>query len=417
MYRLEGTEKNGYSLNFVLKFGNSTVPLPEGYGPETVDKLEQQYVTNISSPEKQPTVIVIMNETFADLKVLGNELQTSKEIIPFFNSLDKNTIRGYALSSVFGGRTANSEYEFLSGNTMGFLPADSLVYQQFIKVRENYTLMSSLKELEYNCYAMHPADSKNWARESTYPLLGFDDSYFVDDFPQENLLRGHVSDQEMYEQLISLYEEKSRDENLFLFGITMQNHSGYDDPNFPAEIQLEGYSKEYPDVEQYLTLLRYSDQALQYLVEYFEAVEDDVVILFFGDHMPRLDDVFYRETHGGDYTTLDEQMLQYMVPFAIWANYDIEEQYIPCTSLNFLSNYLFETMGTTLPAYNAFLLDVNEVIPAMNSIGYYSKSKERFIPYSEATGIEAEILHQYQILQYNCLLDSDRSHVFFPAFD
>lgn len=416
LFEKEGSIYNGCILNFTLRCRDSRISKPEGYEAEAIKSLEEKYKSDTSSSqaEKRPTVIVIMNESFSDLSVLGSQFQTSEEATPFFDSLQENTIRGYALASVFGGTTANSEYEFLSGNSMGFLPYGSVVYPQFINGHKSYTIMSFLKDLGYSCYAMHPESPRNWVRKSTYPLLGFDNSYFQEAFPYKNLLRSHVSDQEMYEELISLYEEKVKDEELFLFGITMQNHGGYFTENFPAEIKLEGYSQEYPDVEQYLTLLQYSDRALQYLLEYFSRVNDDVVILFFGDHMPGLSDDFYYETCGGDYTTLDEQMRQYIVPFAVWANYDIEEKYIPCTSLNFLSNYLFEAMGITPPVYNEFLSDVSKIVPAMNSMGYYSLNRGMFVPYDEAAGVEAEILHQYRILQYNCLFDNDRSSVFFP---
>ena len=138
--------------------------------------------------------------------------------------------------------------------------------------------------------------------------------------------------------------------------------------------------------------------------------------MFFGDHLPNLDPGFYEELHGGPFDTLEEQMLQYTVPFFVWANYDIEEQDVGLTSLNFLSNYVYEAAGLPLPPYNAFLKDVQEVIPAMNAFGYYSKEQGAFIPYEEAAGEEAEMLDLYRILQYNCLFDKEnRSQVFFPA--
>ena len=80
---------------------------------------------------KDPTIIVIMNESFSDLSVLG-ELKTNVELTPFIDSLKENTTKGYALSSVFGAKTPNSEWEYLTGNSMAFLPSGSVVYQQYI---------------------------------------------------------------------------------------------------------------------------------------------------------------------------------------------------------------------------------------------------------------------------------------------
>lgn len=107
-------------------------------------------------------------------------------------------------------------------------------------------------------------------------------------------------------------------------------------------------------------------------------------------------------------------MFQYIVPFFIWANVDIEEKNIELTSLNFLSNFLLETTELELPAYNSFLVDVQKVIPDMNSFGYYSKEKNKFISYEDATGIEEKMLPKYRILQYNCIFDEENiSEVFF----
>ena len=412
-----GSVLNGYLLNFVLEIEESVIKKPNGYNIGFITELGKKYDgdSNCTADENAPVIIAIMNESFVDLSVLGDEIHTNIDILPYFNSLNENTVRGYALSSVIGGGTANSEYEFLSGNTMGFLPSGSIVYQQFIHDAP-YTLISHLEQFGYTTVATHPEDEKNWLRYSVYPKMGFDNQYFIDDYPCENLMREFISDQEMYEQIIEWYEAYEPDEKLFLFGITMQNHGfyNYEGEDFQNTVQLEDYSGNYSDVEQYLTVLHESDKALEYLIEYFKSVDRNVVILFYGDHYPKLSANFYEEVHGGTFDSLDEQMLQYTVPFFIWANFDIEEQNIELTSLNFLSNLLLETAGLEFPAYNRFLADVQEVIPAMNSFGYYSGEQNKFIPYDDATGIEKEMLQKYRILQYNCIFDEENiSEVFF----
>ena len=407
-----GSVSNGYLLNFLLEIEESIIEKPEGYSDETVIELEMKY--NVKDNETintdAPVIIAIMNESFVDLSVLGNEIHTNIDVFPYFDSLKENTIRGNALTSVIGGGTANSEYEFLSGNTMAFLPSGSIVYQQFIQ-DEPYTLISYLKRLGYTAIATHPEDEKNWLRYSVYTKMGFDQQYFINDYPGEKLMREFVSDQEMYEQIIEWYENCEANEKLFLFGITMQNHGFYDyeGEDFQNTIQLEGYSGKYLDVEQYLTILHESDKALKYMIEYFGNVDREVVLLFFGDHYPKLNERFYEEVHGGTFDTLEEQMLQYTVPFFIWANYDIQEEYVELTSLNYLSNLLLSAAGINLPAYNMFLEDVQKVVPAMNSFGYFSKEQEKYISYDDAVGNEKEMLKKYQILQYNNMFDDNVS--------
>lgn len=61
------------------------------------------------------------------------------------------------------------------------------------------------------------------------------------------------------------------------------------------------------------------------------------------------------------------------MPFFIWTNYETDAQKVDVTSLNYLSTLTLERANIDLPAYNRFLAELMEKIPAINSRGYYSK--------------------------------------------
>ena len=126
----KGSYRNGYILNFVLSIRDCFIAQPDGYSKEAVKELEDQYSketdTVAGETEKKPTIIVVMSESYADLSVVGN-FSTNIDLTPFYDSLEENTIKGHALSSVFGAKTPNSEWEFLTGNSMAFLPSGSVV--------------------------------------------------------------------------------------------------------------------------------------------------------------------------------------------------------------------------------------------------------------------------------------------------
>ena len=90
----------------------------------------------METPEELPDIIAIMDETFSDPAVLG-EFETNKDYMPFIHSILRgevaNTISGYTDVSVLGGNTANSEFEFLTGNSMAFFPNGSVPYLQYIR--------------------------------------------------------------------------------------------------------------------------------------------------------------------------------------------------------------------------------------------------------------------------------------------
>ena len=356
-----------------------------------------------------------MNESFADLSVVG-DFETNTQVTPFMDSLSENTLKGYALSSVYGAKTPNSEWEFETGNSMAFLPDGSVVYQQYIN-DDPTSIVSNLKNIGYTTVAMHPYYATGWSRNKVYPHLGYDETYFIDDFDQTKILREYITDQELYDKIIDRYEKKSDDEKLYIMGVTMQNHGGYGEryDNFNQEVYKVGAS--YTDANQYLSLLNESDKALENLITYFKGVDDPVEIVFFGDHQPGLCNDFIKLLNGKGNSGLTEQELEnlYKVPFFIWTNYETDAQTVDVTSLNYLSTLTIERANIDLPAYNRFLAELMEKIPAINSRGYYSKKNECFMHVDDATGDEAKWIKAYNILQYNSMFDEkDRSSLLFP---
>ena len=419
----KGTYLNGYVLNFVLSARDSFVSAPESYEVELIKELEEAYGQIKKNPlgdslEEQPTIIVVMNESFADLRVLG-ELETNAPLTPFMDGLEENTIKGYALSSVFGAKTPNSEWEFLTGGSMAFLPSGTVVYQQYISDTPA-SLVSTLKNEGYTCVAMHPYYETGWSRNLIYPNLGFDEMYFLEDFDQSQVIRKYVSDRELYRSIIERYESRGQNEKLFIMSISMQNHGGYTTTYENFEEKYYKIGRSYTDANQYFSLIRESDDALAELITYFSMVEEPVEIVFFGDHQPSLNKKFYSLMNGKGLSGLTLEQLEdlYTVPFFIWTNYDTPEETIEMTSLNFLSTLTLERAGIDLPPYHQFLADLMEVVPAINARGYYSLEKQRYLHVEDALGEEYMWISDYENLQYNSLFDKkNTSEIFFPYME
>ena len=140
-----------------------------------------------------------------------------------------------------------------------------------------------------------------------------------------------------------------------------------------------------------------------------------MILCFFGDHQPSLNTAFYRRLNGKGLSglTLGELEALYTVPFFIWSNYESESETIERTSLNFLSAMLLERAGLRIPAYQRFLLDLSEHVPAMNARGYYSNEKGRYVHYGEGGREEELWIGQYRNLQYNGLFDDKKRNKLF----
>ena len=228
---------------FLRCAGRSIVRAPEGYSADGLQTLAEDYKGEPGT--NTPNIIVIMNESFSDLGIVG-DFETNEDYMPFVHSMQKgqkNTITGNLLVSTFGGGTANTEFEFLAGDTMAFLPFGCSPYQMYVKSKMP-SLVGALEAQNYQTVAMHPYLSTSWNRPQVYSSFGFDEQCYEDSFPSDvERVRGRVSDSASYKKIIELYENKPEGQPFFLFDVTMQNHGGYEREGYPAfeeKIHLTG---------------------------------------------------------------------------------------------------------------------------------------------------------------------------------
>ncbi len=442
-----GYRRYGFVCSFFINTKYLFVSTPNGYDAEIVEDHIKKTIAlgnndeNTTTP-KNPDIICIMNESLSDLSVLG-ELQTNEEYMPFMNSLTENTIKGNLFVPVIGAGTSNSEFEFITGNTTAFLPGGSNAYMLYIKDRAS-SMVSTLNAQNYNCVAFHPYYSSGWNRVNVYDAFGFSlfkslgnlmDLSIMQKYQQTNdvellqqmvdeaypnsdmLLRAYISDSYNYKVLIEDYENRDTSKPYFVFNVTMQNHGAYNKSasNFNENIYATNVSREYPLARQYLSLVKYSDDAFRDLIEYFSKVEEPVVICMFGDHQPSIEPEFIEELLGKSINSLtaEETQKRYMTPFFIWANYDIEEQEIERMSANYLSSFVLKTAGVELSEYNKYLLKLYETLPVIDNAGYFDKDGNHY-SWTQSSPYTA-LLNNYQYVQYNNMFDNSnkKEDIFF----
>lgn len=391
---------NGYLVGSMLDIKYSKIQPPPDYSVQRVREILAENPPEEVGSEERPHVIVVMNESWSDLRVLGN-LQISRENFTFTNSLRENTVRGYANSSVLGGGTANAEFELLTGCSMGFLPASYYPYEQCV-TRPLDSMVSNFEAAGYTTYSMHPEKQTNWRRNKVYDYFGFDVSLWQEDFAGAEIVHSGVSDLETYHKIEELYENRKDGEKVFIFDVTMQNHGYYETTNVDRTVHAENVSCEEADV--YLSLVYETDRAFEQLIHYFEEQDEKVIVCMFGDHQPKFfDEAFYdsiaRQTEG--MSEIDRKLNQYKTPFVIWANYDIEEAEELDISMNYLGVLLQRTAGMQLTPYFTFLEKQMAEYPVITFNGYKTKDGT----YHNWAGDDSEF-SEYRMLQYNYLFDN-----------
>lgn len=445
MWAINGTyQEYGYVLSTAVSLQYVVKKPPQGYSnarlKEIYNRLEESIYAeagngqaypvksqaypespeNPENPENRPeegqpvtpvNLICIMNESLAELKTAG-DFTTNTEYFPFMDSLEENTVRGSLCVPVFGSMTSNTEFEFLTGDSMALLPANSIAYQFNVKP-DTYSMVSTLKDQGYYSVAMHPYPGENWNRVECYQNMGFDAFLDQEFYEGSQELRNYVSDEADYQKLIQVVEAKENPEDkLFIFNVTMQNHGGYEGTydNFEQEVWLTGeYEEKYPKTDQYLSLMKRSDQAFQYLVEYFSRIDEPTMIVMFGDHQPSVEDEFYDDIAGmpSSEITVQEHLMWYETPFIIWTNYSMPSEDMGRLGAVYLSSEVLWRANLEMTPYNRFLLAMKEDLPVVHFLGcydregtyyYWAKAESERCPYQDT-------VLDYEALVYNHSLD------------
>ncbi len=441
-YSINFYEKQGFLPTFIAVWQDMPIHKPKGYTTEDAEKatkqLAQSYDEGVGSSEARqkaqaqfdelkPSVIVVMNESFADLSEF-DKLRSGYEGPQFFKTVSDALCRGKIYVDVHGGGTCNSEFEFLTGNSLGYMGAGKYPYSTF-QLDPLDNLARQLGTQGYTNTAIHPNYASNWSRDKVYPALGFDTFLDIDDFggfPERNIdgskkattptgvpiFHSGVSDQATYERILDMLQND--DAPQFVFDVTMQNHGSYNQNNIAADKLTHYYPAgtydnpafaETPErLNEYLSCIEESDRALEWFVGELRKLDRPVMLVFFGDHQPSMtpdyNDVWYLEEDD-----LTHSQRVYHANYLVWANYDVAGQDQKSaeldTSVDVLGTLVMEAVGAPLSEYQKAQLAVNREIKATNLHGYLGADGIWYEP--EAESPYADLYNQMALVEYlNC---------------
>lgn len=430
--------EQGFLLNFFGNFKYMVVSQPDNYNSKDIDKYIAEIYNasdNSTISSETPNIICIMNEALSDLSIWG-DFETNEDYMPFLRNMTENTVKGNLYMPVIGGGTANSEFEFLTGHSMAFLPSGSYPYQTYIKSPIS-SMVSTLKAQGYAVNTFHPYRASGWSRTSVYGNFGFEkficfenmfDQKFLDyyktyeydpaliqsfvdkNYPEASnmFMRQYISDDYDFKCIIEDFENRNTNKPYFMFNVTMQNHGGYtiSASNLTETIKATMLSKEYDDVNRYLSLVKETDNATKGLIEYFSDVKEPTIICMFGDHQPAIDNAFIDEISSETAKVTSAAAFtqkHYCTPFFIWANYDIEEKYVDALSANYLSSMVLDIANVKTTIYNEYLLKLAETLPVIDFAGYVDKDGNYYTWTDESPYLD--LIENYKKIQYNNLFD------------
>lgn len=188
---------------------------PPSYSPHQFYARQAEF----SLAASQPDIVVILCE--------GCFTSFDQRLPTAMRELEQDHFQPlWLLSPVYGGGTAEAEYEILTGLSASALPG--VDYQDFVRdFRLNArTLVRRFDEAGYHTIGMHNFVSTFWKRNEIYPRFGFAETRFLEnmgdaqysDWPSDKLLFDHA---------LSSYSQLPAVQPAFLFLITVHTHGPF----------------------------------------------------------------------------------------------------------------------------------------------------------------------------------------------
>ena len=309
------------SNNLNNKLGNNNILLASKDGG----------LNNETNSDK-PNIVMVQLESFFD-PTLVKYLQFSQDPVPNFRKLKENFSSGYLTVPSVGAGTANTEFEVLTGMSLQFFGPGEYPYKTILKESTAESVNYDLKELGYSTHAIHNNKGTFYGRNSVFSQLGFDtftslEYMNVEEYTPKDWAKDFYLTDEILKCL------NSTEGSDFVYTISVQAHGDY--PSEPIlenpQIKVSGLPDEATtnSFTYYINQVYEVDQFIGELVETLSNIDEDTVLVLFGDHLPTLG-------------FKDEDLVNnsiFQTEYVVWSNFDMEKNDQDLTSYQLTSSVL-----------------------------------------------------------------------------
>jgi phosphoglycerol transferase MdoB-like AlkP superfamily enzyme len=209
-----------------------------------------------------------------------------------------------SVSSVFGGRSAQAEFEILCG-APAFSDFSDIEFSIF-GGKKTYCLPSLLSEIGYVTLATNSYRPDFFNSEVAYKGLGFSEIYFPKEYTSlKNTYFSHgdvgeekyMFDGDLLNQNLNFYSNRkknSRNAPIFNYVVSNYGHFPYtiDYNKRPKIVDIEvppEFDKE--PIERIVNQFYYRSQALGIFLDELKKLDPEAVVIIVGDHLPTLEPV------------------------------------------------------------------------------------------------------------------------------
>ncbi len=308
-----------------------------------------------TAPADMPDIVVIVLESFFDIE--RSPLFDRRSLMPALRQLTAGVREWSAVPPVIGGKTANTEFEILSGIPLACVSGVDIPFRD-LKLDSEEALPRSLKQLGYGTTAVHPGTRQFWNRHVAYPALGFDRYLALDDFQGARRVGAYVDTEEVVAKVEGVLSAGKGPQ--FVYAVSILGHGPYDTdvaPRFPVDLP-NGLNDE---VRRYCHLLTHADAALDRLATFVKNRRRPTLALVLGDHAPSFNGSISLSELGFDCQRGNlasvSQSSAYIVPLIQISNVPLPAPEHVCLPTYLIGGYLFAQLGLTAQSRTGVLAD------------------------------------------------------------
>ena len=359
---------------------------PDDYDEDKLKELLNN-AEGIEGTWNQPNIIVVFSESFWDVSKL-DKIKFDTDVTPNFHKLQEVGKSIEMLSPAYGGMSSNVEFEILTGGSLNYFSKGYTPYMQLFKKGISDNNPSIIRELKNNGYKTKVlnSSSKNMFNCSTvYDIYKVDEVNHL--FDEIDLGGQYVTDEYLTNQMIEYFNNKPADEKIFYFMITMGGHMPYFEgryDNYDVNIVESPYDKDTNEViHSYAEGMYLADKELGRIYDYINTLDEDTIVVFFGDHLPHLStpdgkDALFTTDFLSDEYTLESAYKQYNTTALIVSNYDIKYDDTKYLSPDLLLTYVINNMDLNLSSFYKWLYSTKDVLPSSNFVVSQNEKGEKY---------------------------------------
>jgi phosphoglycerol transferase MdoB-like AlkP superfamily enzyme len=259
--------------------------------PPDVDVAQQSAERLMATqPEKPKTeakaftprnIHIVLLESFWDPNRLKKAGYNKNPLAPEFRKLWKSVDYSTTMPPVFGGYTANSEFEALCG----FPVVKNTVKFERQLLNSTPCLPHILADKGYRTVVSHPNVPVFWNRVNAYRYIGFQTYWSINDFVQDDMNKEFMSDATLYRQVIEkITPSLEKKEPVLDYIVTIFGHWNYPlSASRPSIIKSKSKVEEVPS---FANTAYYKSLELMGFINDMRKRDPDGIIVAFGDHLP-----------------------------------------------------------------------------------------------------------------------------------